>query len=216
VMIRETLDAGSKHALICVTPGQGVASEGRTATDSASFSTNETGITAPHWVKLERDAAGYFTASHSNNGSTWEPVDNSVPTNVPMDSTVYVGLALTSHRAAETTEARFSNVAITGTTSAQWEHRDVGIVGNDPEPLYVALSNSTGAPAVVVHGDGNASVTDVWTEWIIDLSEFANQGLNLADIDKIAIGLGTQGNAAAAGGSGAMFIDDITLGRSAP
>ncbi|MEA3227254.1 MAG: PA14 domain-containing protein, partial [Planctomycetota bacterium] len=61
VMIRETLDAGSKHAFVCVMPENGVASRGRTDTNTGSFNTTQAGITAPHWVKLERDAAGYFT-----------------------------------------------------------------------------------------------------------------------------------------------------------
>ena len=214
VMIRETLDADSKHALACVTPGNGVASQGRTDTGTASFSANQSGITAPHWVRLERDAAGNFTASHSTNGSTWESVGSAIPTNIPMTSNVYVGLALTSHDSAEATEARFSNVTTTGSVSTQWAHQDIGILGNDAEPLYVALSNSTGTPAVVVHDDANASVTDVWTQWTIDLQQFADQGINLADIDRIAIGLGTMGNATATGGSGTLFIDDVRLDRS--
>ncbi|MHC4327715.1 MAG: LamG domain-containing protein, partial [Planctomycetota bacterium] len=131
VMIRETLDAGSKHALAAVTPGQGVASQGRTDTDSASFSSNQTGITAPRWVKLERDAGGNFTVSHSANGSSWEPVGSSVPTNIPMDGNVYIGLALTSHDTALTCEAKFSNVTITGTAGTQWAHQDVGILSNN-------------------------------------------------------------------------------------
>jgi len=215
VMIRETLDADSKHAFVCVTPGNGVASQGRTDTGAASFSTNQTGITAPHWVKLERDAGGYFTASHSANGSTWEPVGSAIPTSIPMDGTIYVGLAATSHDAAAT-EAKFSNVTITGSVSPQWESRDIGILGNDAEPLYVALHNRTGAPAIVVNDDANASVTDVWTQWNIDLSKFADQGVNLADVDKIAIGLGTAGDAAATGGSGTVFIDGIRLYQTAP
>ncbi len=216
VMIRETLDAGSKHAFAAVTPAQGVASQGRTDTDSAGFSSNQTGITAPHWVKLERDAGGNFTVSHSANGSSWEPVGSSVPTNIPMDGNVYVGLALTSHDTALTCEAVFSNVTITGTAGTQWAHQDVGILSNSAEPLYVALSNSTGAPAVVSHDDPDAATIDTWTEWVIDLTRFADQGVDLADVDSIAIGLGAQGDAAATGGSGTLFVDDIRLLRSAP
>ncbi len=210
VMIRETLDAGSKHAFACVTPGQGVASQGRTVTDSASFSTNETGITAPHWVKLERDVAGNFTASHSTNGSSWQPVGGAIPTNIPMDGTVYVGLALTSHAATSTCEAKFSNVTVTGTAAAQWAHQDVGILSNNAEPLYVALSNSNGTSATVVNDDPAAATIDTWTQWRIDLTSFADQGVNLTDVDKIAIGLGGQG---AAGGTGTVFIDDVQLNR---
>jgi len=67
---------------------------------------------------------------------------------------------------------------------------------------------------VVTNSDANAAVTDVWTEWQIDLSEFASQGVNLSNVDKIAVGLGATGDPAATGGSGTVFIDDIRLYRS--
>jgi len=213
VMIRETLDAGSKHAFACVTPGNGVASQSRRDTGITSVSTNQTGITAPHWVKLERDAAGNFTVSHSANGTTWESVEADTPTSIPMASGVYIGLALTSHDTALTCEAVFSNVTTTGNVSGQWAHQDIGIASNAAEPLYVAISNAGGAPAVVAHDDPAAATINVWTEWVVPLQAFADQGINLTNIDTIAIGLGAKGDAAAAGGSGTMYIDDIRLYR---
>ncbi|MHC4168186.1 MAG: LamG domain-containing protein [Planctomycetota bacterium] len=216
VMIRETLDAGSAHAFGVVSAESGVASQGRTDTDTSSFGTTEAGIAAPHWVRLERDVAGNFTVSHSTNGSSWVLVENAVPTNIPMTSEVYVGLALTSHNTSETCEAKFSNVTITGNVGPQWMHRDIGILGNNAEPFYVALSNANGTKAVVTNEDADAAVTVDWTQWLIDLQLFADQGVNLADVDKIAIGLGATGDPTAAGGSGTMFIDDITLLRPAP
>jgi hypothetical protein len=218
VMIRETLDAGSKHAFVCVTPANGVAFQGRTDTDTASFSTNQTGLVAPYWVKLERDAAGNFTASVSANGTTWQPISTAIPQAIPMSSVVYVGLALTSHDAALTGQAKFSGVTITGAVSPQWAHQDIGMASNAPEPLYVALSNSAGQPAVVVHPDPAAATLSTWTEWVIPLSAFADQGINLANVDRIAIGLGTRGNMTTPGGSGRMYFDDIRLyqPRTAP
>ena len=136
--------------------------------------------------------------------------------NIPMNTSVYVGLAVTSHDASLTCEAVFSNVTITGTTGPQWMSQDIGIVGNNPEPLFVAISNKAGAPAVVYNDNPDASVTDTWTEWIIPLQALADQGLNLADVDRIAIGLGTRGNMTTPGGSGKMFFDDIRLYRTAP
>jgi len=213
VMIRESLDANSKYAFSLVSAASGVAFQGRTDTGAGAVGTTEADIAAPRWVKLERDVAGNFTASHSANGSTWVPVGTAVPLNIPMGSDVYIGLALTSRVAAETCEAKFSNVTITGTTGPQWVHQDVGILGNNAEPLYVSLANATGSAAVVVNGDPAAATIDTWTEWVIDLTAFADQGVNLADVDKIAIGLGATGDAAAPGGTGTVFIDDITLIR---
>jgi len=136
------------------------------------------------------------------------------PINIPMTSTVYVGLALTSHDVDLTCKAVFSNVTITGTVGPQWAHQDVGIESNAAEPLYVALSNTAGTPAVVVHDDPNAATINTWTEWVIPLQDFADQGIVLTNVDRIAIGLGTQGNTAVPGGSGKMYFDDIHLYRS--
>ena len=128
-----------------------------------------------------------------------------------MTSNVYIGLALTSHEAAITCEAVFSNVTTTGSVSGQWANQDIGIESNDAEPLYVAVSNATGQPAVVVNDDPTAAQVDTWTEWVIPLQAFADQGIVLTNVDRIAIGLGTKGNMTTPGGSGKMFFDDARL-----
>jgi hypothetical protein len=134
-------------------------------------------------------------------------------TNIPMTSNVYVGLAITSHDAALRCEAVFSNVTITGSVSGQWAYQDIGIITNDAEPLYVAVSNTAGTPAVVINDDPAAATIDTWTEWVITLQAFADQGINLTNVDRIAIGLGTKGNITMPGGSGKMLFDDIRLYR---
>ena len=131
-----------------------------------------------------------------------------------MASNVYIGLALTSHNANAVCEAKFSNVRLTGTVGTEWTNQDIGIESNDAEQFYVAVSNNAGAPAVVVHDDPAAALIDTWTEWVIPLQAFADQGVNLINIDRIAIGLGTKGNMTIPSGSGKMFIDDIRLSRS--
>jgi len=213
VMIRESLNPDSAHAFACVTPENGVASQGRPSTGGVSLNTNQTGIAAPYWVKLERSISGLFTVSHSVNGSSWQQVTGATPQNIAMGANVYIGLALTSHDATQTCRAVFSNVTTTGNVSGQWANQDIGIASNDAEPLYVAVMNNTGAPAVVVHDDPTAANVDTWTEWVIPLSAFADQAIVLTDVDRIAIGLGTQGNMTIPGGSGKMYIDDIRLYR---
>jgi hypothetical protein len=130
-----------------------------------------------------------------------------------MDGTVHIGLALTSHNTAETGEAKFSNVTMTGNVGQQWTSQDVGILGNDAEPLYVAVTDAAGTSAVVSHDDAGAATIDVWTEWIIDLKALADQGVDMANIEGIAVGLGTQANMTAPGGSGTVFFDDMRLLR---
>jgi hypothetical protein len=214
VMIRDSLDPNSAHAMVVMTPDNGVAFQYRGTAGGSSGNANLGGITSPQWVKLERTIGGSFTASYSANGSSWTPVD--VPAAIAINSPMYIGLVLTSHVPGVACEAKFSNVTITGTVSPQWTNQDIGILSNAAEPLYVAVSNSAGAPAVVVHDDPAAAQIDTWIEWVIPLQAFTDQGITLTDVDRIAIGLGNKGNMTIPGGSGKMFFDDIRLYRSAP
>jgi hypothetical protein len=216
VMIRESLDPGSRHAFACVTPDNGVASQGRIDTAGASFNYNQTGVTAPYWVKLERSISGNFTVSHSSNGTSWQPITGATVENVPMGTNVYIGLAVTAHNAAATCQAVFSNVTTTGNVTGQWAHQDIGILSNDAESLYVILADTKGTSAVVFHDDPAASQIDTWAEWIIPLQAFADQNINLTNVDLIGIGLGTFSNVTFPGGSGKIFIDDIRLLQPAP
>jgi hypothetical protein len=211
VMIRESLEPGSKHAFVCVTPSNGVASQARITTDASSASNNQTGIIAPYWVKLERDTAGNFTASHSSDGINWQPVEGDSPRPIPMTQNVYIGLALTSHSAGVTCSAQFSNVQTTGSVSSlTWTQQAIGttMTSNDSEPMYVALNGN----AVVYHENQNAAQINEWTEWTIDLQKFADQGVNLDNVNTISIGFGDKANPLA-GGSGMVFFDDIRLYR---
>ncbi|MFH1717127.1 MAG: LamG domain-containing protein, partial [Planctomycetota bacterium] len=217
VMIRETLDAGSKFAAVYVTPTnadgtptQGVRFQARTdtaigATSDTSVATPEQmALKAPYWVKIERDVAGNFRGSYSSNGTAWTPMV--WRPSISMDSTVYIGLALTSHNVGVTGQAVFSNVQTTGTVTGQWQSQDIGLLSNSAQPMYVAVANKTGTPKLVFHDDPAATQTDAWTQWRIDLQQFADQGINLSDVDSISIGVGDKNNPGI-GGSGEMFFD---------
>jgi PA14 domain/Concanavalin A-like lectin/glucanases superfamily len=117
--------------------------------------------------------------------------------------------------------ANYSQAELTLTAPRDWTEEGVaelslwfrGAAGNAAEPLYVALSNATGQAAVVYNDDPNAATIQSWTEWAIPLQEFADQGIDLTNVDKMAIGLGTRGNATTPGGAGKMYFDDIRLYR---
>ena len=104
-------------------------------------------------------------------------------------------------------------------TQRNWTEEDVGVLSlwfrgdasNAAERMYVALNGS----ATVYHDDPSAAQIATWTEWTIDLQEFAAQGVNLANVNMIAIGFGDKNNLQA-GGSGMVFFDDIRLYRPAP
>ena len=86
-----------------------------------------------------------------------------------------------------------------------------GEAANAQEPLYVVVSDIAGASAIVVYDDPDAAMIDTWTEWVIPLSVFADQGIVLNNVSRIAVGLGTKGNMTVPGGLGKMYIDDIRL-----
>jgi hypothetical protein len=81
---------------------------------------------------------------------------------------------------------------------------------NAVEPMYVAIANSAGAPAIVANADTDAATSSVWNQWQIPLQSFADQGINLGNVNTIAVGLGSKAGAAA-GGTGTVFVDDIRL-----
>jgi len=108
----------------------------------------------------------------------------------------------------------YSEVELTLTYLRDWTENDVstlsiwfrGDSANAAEPLYVVLNGSV----VVSHDNPNAAQIDTWTEWIIPLQAFADQGVNLANVNTIALGLGNRNNPQV-GGSGVMYFDDIHL-----
>ena len=205
VMIRDTLDADSRHAMVAISPGNGVWFGRREKAGGSSSGDNETGITTPQWVKIERNVGGLIKASYSADGTTWTQL--ATPESITMNKPMYIGLALTSNNSGVVCEAKFSNVSFPGTTvGQQWTNQDIGITSNDAEPMYVVLNGS----AVVTHDNPDAAQIGEWTQWNIDLQAFADQGVNLTNVNTIAIGLGNRNNLQA-GGSGMMYFDDIRL-----
>jgi len=114
---------------------------------------------------------------------------------------------------------KYSEVTMTLVYPRNWTEEGVGVlslwfygdVANAAERMYVNLN----AGAVVYHDNPNAAQIDEWTEWTIDLQEFAAQGVNLANVNTISIGFGDKDNLRA-GGSGMVLFDDIRLYRPAP
>jgi len=86
-----------------------------------------------------------------------------------------------------------------------------GDTTNAAELMYVVLNGS----AVVSHDNPDVALINAWTEWRIDLQVFADQGVNLSNVNTITIGFGNRNNPLA-GGSGMVFFDDIRLYRPAP
>ncbi|MDT8301539.1 MAG: LamG-like jellyroll fold domain-containing protein [Sedimentisphaerales bacterium] len=112
-----------------------------------------------------------------------------------------------------------SEATLTLTYPRDWTENDVGTLviwyygnaANAPETMYVILNGTAG----VDNDNPDAVLAEEWTEWRIDLQMFADQGVNLSNVNTITIGFGNRSNPVA-GGTGTVFFDDIRLYRPAP
>jgi hypothetical protein len=132
VMIRETLTADSKHALVVTSIGKGYAFQRRQQTGDYSVHTTGGTGTAPGWVRLVR-TGDLFEAYRSANGTTWTRIASDT---IPMGATVYAGLAVTSHNAAAATTAVVDNVRVTASTG-----------GNQPPAVSITAPANGSQPA---------------------------------------------------------------------
>jgi hypothetical protein len=113
-----------------------------------------------------------------------------------------------------------SEVTRTMTSVRDWTRDDVitftlfykGNLGNAAEPMYIALNGD----AVMTNDNPRAAMESDWTRWDILLQDFAEMGVDLADVDTLTIGFGNKSNPTPGGGNGRVFIDDIRLYRSLP
>ena len=137
VMIRETLDVGSKHAIMALTGGEGggIAFQGRPETDGSSWGL-QGDITAslPQWVKLTREG-NTITGYYSADGVEWALMtdtspdgDMTDPIDIEMAADVYIGLFATSHAAGELRTYMFDNVSLV-TLPQGWQSQDIDTTG---------------------------------------------------------------------------------------
>lgn len=118
VMIRESLNSNSRHALAAVTPGDGVGVTWRTNTGgSSTYSDGPSSAKAPYSVRLNR-TGNVITAYRSQNGTSWTQIAQKT---VNMSSSVYIGLAVTSHKTNQLSTAVFENVSVTGSSPTEPE-----------------------------------------------------------------------------------------------
>jgi len=117
VMFRSALDPSAAHAFMLVSAASGVSFIRRTAPGNTSVSTTMSGIAAPRWVRIVR-SGNTLTGYESSDGSAWNVVGTDT---ISMSSTVYVGLAVTSHNNTTLTTAMVDNVAVSG-GNGSWDY----------------------------------------------------------------------------------------------
>ncbi|MBI4898913.1 MAG: fibronectin type III domain-containing protein [Actinobacteria bacterium] len=143
VMVRESLDASSRHALLAMTPGNGVAFQTRTITGGTTSHVPSSGD-PPYWLRLTRAGTG-ITAYTSADGVTWSSVGSSQLT---LGATAYVGLAVTSHDNAVLGTAVFDNVSISaGATTDTTPPVISDVASRDVNQNGATVSWTTNEPA---------------------------------------------------------------------
>jgi hypothetical protein len=213
VMIRDSLDGGSTHAMTVMTAnsdgtaGNGASFQYRATTDGTSVNSDSGAVVAPpYWVKIDR-LGDSLTGSYCADGKTWRSLGFSQV--IAMNAPVYIGLCVTSHQGGEQRTFEFDSVSTTGNVTGQWQ----GAVIESPRSngaanLYVTVEDSAGKSATV--SDPALVNAAAWTEWKIPLSDLA--GVNLAKVKKLYIGVGDKANPVA-DGAGRIYIDDICVGK---
>lgn len=84
-----------------------------------------------------------------------------------------------------------------------------GTASNGADQLYVTVEDSDGNVATVTYGAPEVLTTAAWTTLEKPLADFTAQGVNLAAVAKMTIGVGSRTNSMK--GSGAILLDDIDV-----
>lgn len=169
VMIRETLGAGSKNAMMAITGGDGggMAFQNRPSTNGRPYSAHSSLTAAPpHWVRLKREG-DTITAYSSSDGVDWvqQPdgiaADSTVnPVDIPMAAEVCVGLAVTSHAEGEVRTYTFDNVTIGRPVSAGEPEPADGAVHPETWAVLSWVPDATASSHDVYFGESFADVRD--------------------------------------------------------
>jgi hypothetical protein len=167
-------------------------------------------------MKLTR-TGNAFTAEYSSDGRAWTTVCANAT--IPMATSAYIGLAVSSGNPELTATGVFSDIATTGDVTREWQLAAIGgagpQTGNVPQNLYVRIEDGAGKHASVVHPDAEAVLASEWQTWHIALADVRAAGVDVAAVRKMVIGVGDRKNPRS-GGTGRIYIDDIRLTKRLP
>ena len=109
LMARASLDPGSPFTATLATPGMnGEFFADRAITNGTAVTTGNFPVNYPHtWLRLNR-VGNVFTGFGSYDGTNWTQLGS---VTLALPSQIFLGLAVASHNAAQTTTARFVNYA---------------------------------------------------------------------------------------------------------
>ena len=111
VMMRDGLEGGNANAFAFISAGGKVRFQRRRTAGGTTSSLYTASASTPHWVKLVR-TGDTLAAVLFSDGASW----TSAGTNTfVMNSTIYIGLAVTSHKNSVLSTGVFRNVSVTST-----------------------------------------------------------------------------------------------------
>jgi hypothetical protein len=222
VMIRDVVgglvaeDPGSVYAAVLSLPDGDIVFQYRKVNGETSeiVRPEDHTFTLPYWVRISTDGR-YITPQMSADGQDW--VNIVEPNDISMYNYTVMGLAVSSHVDAGTAcTAEFANVSLEGVTDSLDVSVDIGLPKNEPENVYVRLEDNNGASATANYEDDpNGTLIEEYGEYKLfstPLSAFA--GLDLTQIKKIVIGVGS--NNGQAGTTGKLYVDDVRLTLPVP
>jgi regulation of enolase protein 1 (concanavalin A-like superfamily) len=108
VMMRQSLTAGSAHATMLISVGNGVAFQRRPVTGGNSEHTDGGSARAPEFLRLTR--SGTTVSAYSSwDGQDWRLIGTDT---ISLSGDIYVGLAVSSHETGTLATGVFDNVAV--------------------------------------------------------------------------------------------------------
>jgi regulation of enolase protein 1 (concanavalin A-like superfamily) len=111
IMFRESLTSGSKHVFALLSPGHGLNLQYRPTDGGQSAQASGGGVAgaAPLWLRVIRQNDTFY-AEASSDFTNWKLIGS---VTVPMNQTIYVGIAHTSHNPGDPGGTSFDDMRIT-------------------------------------------------------------------------------------------------------
>ncbi|HVE16714.1 MAG TPA: hypothetical protein VNB29_08250, partial [Chthoniobacterales bacterium] len=107
VMIRDTLAADAANVSALVSATNGISLQYRSVASGSTTQVTTSGLSAPYWVKVTR-VGNAFSAYRSTDGTNWTQLGTTQT--ITMGSSVYIGIAATSHNSSIWAQGSLSNV----------------------------------------------------------------------------------------------------------
>ncbi|HUB26698.1 MAG TPA: family 16 glycosylhydrolase [Tepidisphaeraceae bacterium] len=199
IMIRDSTAPNGSYAYEFLTPSNNVSGEGasfnyRNGDGTAALNDSTVaGVSTPEWFELVR-SGNTFTAYYSSNGSTW--TQNGASETISMNSTVNVGLAVSSDTNSALNTAIFTHVSV---LPAAWSDSDIG----SPDAPGSASYNASSGQWTV--GGGGADIFGTSDQFNLASTSLTGDGNVMAEVLQI-------GNSNAWAKAGVMFRNDTTAG----